>query len=123
MHRTRLSLFYLAGYLITGGALLLFTPGFALKVFLSDGDYGDVLPRLAGMLLIGVAVLVVQIIRYRLETLYATTLVIRAFFCVCLLIFYRLNHDPLFLVLLAIVGLGLILTGLSYLSDRRRGPA
>ena len=119
MQRTRLSLFYLAGYLVTGGVLLLFTPSFALKVFLSDGDYGDVFPRVAGMLLTGIGILIVQIIRYRLETLYGTTLIVRGFFCVCLLAFYEMNHDPLFLVLLTIVGLGVILTGLSYLGDRR----
>lgn len=118
MQRTRLSLFYLAGYLITGGVLLLFAPKFALKLLLSHGDYGDVFPRLAGMLLTGLGILVVQIIRQRLETLYATTLVVRAFFCACLLIFYGMSHDSLFLVLLAIVGLGLLLSGFSYLSER-----
>ena len=123
MRRTRLSLFYLAGYLITGGVLLLAVPEFALQLFLSNGDYGEVFPRLAGMLLLGLGVLVIQIIRQRLEALYATTLIIRAFFCVCLLIFYGMSYDPLFLVLVAIVGLGLALTGLSYLDDRRHRAA
>jgi len=42
MIRTRLSLFYLAGYLIPAGLLLLFAPTFALRLLLSNGEYGDV---------------------------------------------------------------------------------
>ena len=47
MIRTRLSLFYLAGYLIPAGLLLLFAPTFALRLLLSNGEYGDVFPRMA----------------------------------------------------------------------------
>jgi uncharacterized protein YjeT (DUF2065 family) len=96
MIRTRLSLFYLAGYLIPAGLLLLFAPTFALRLLLSNGEYGDVFPRMAGMLLIGIGVLVVQIIRLRLEMLYTTTLVIRTFFCACFIVFYVISQDPIF---------------------------
>lgn len=37
----------------------------------------------------------------------------------CLTAFYLMTYDPLFLVLLAIVGLGFILTGLSYYADMK----
>ena len=119
MKKTRLSLFYLAGYLIPAGLLLLFAPQFSTKLLFSNGEYGDVFPRLAGMLLIGIGILVIQIIRFRLEVLYTTTLAIRVFFCVCFVGFYAISQDPFFLVLLAIVAFGLILTGTSYLLDRR----
>jgi len=122
MTRTRLSLFYLAGYLIPAGLLLLFAPTFSIKLLLSNGEYGDVFPRLAGMLLIGIGILVVQIIRLRLDILYTTTLAIRLFFCVCLIVFYFISKDPFFLVLLAIVAFGLILTGLSYFMDKQSKP-
>jgi hypothetical protein len=123
MKKTRFSLFYLAGYLIPAGLLLLVAPTFSTKLLLSNGDYGDVFPRLAGMLLIGLGVLVVQIIRFRLDMLYTTTLAIRLFFCVCFVIFYLMSQDPFFLVLLAIVAFGLILTGASYLLDKQSKSA
>lgn len=123
MKRTRFSLFYLAGYLIPSGLLLLFAPRFSLKLLFSNGEYGDVLPRLVGVLLIGLGILIVQIIRLRLDMLYTTVIGVRVFFCICFLVFYFLSQDPLFLVLLAVVGFGLVLTTLSYLLDRQNKPA
>src|SRR6185436_3783690 len=113
MNKTRFSLFYLAGYLIPAGLLLLFAPTFSTRLLLSNGDYGEVFPRMAGMLLIGLGTLVVQIIRHHLDMLYTTTLAIRLFFCVCFVIFYLMSQDPFFLVLLVIVAFGLVLTGSS----------
>lgn len=63
--------------------------------------------------------IVVQIIRHRLEMLYLTTLFVRAFIVLSLSGLYVYSRDPLFLVLIALVGLGMILTGTSYLFDRR----
>ena len=123
MKKTRFSLFYLAGYLIPAGLLLLLAPTFSTRLLLSNGNYGDVFPRLAGMLLIGIGVLVVQIIRFHLDMLYTTTLAIRLFFCVCFIVFYLMSSDPFFLVLLVIVAFGLVLTGTSYLRDRRSKSA
>jgi uncharacterized protein YjeT (DUF2065 family) len=119
MKRTRLSLFYLAGYLIPAGLFLLFAPTFTLRLLLSNGDYGDVFPRMGGVLLIGIGVIVVQMIRLRLEALYSITLVIRPFFCVCFIVFYFMSHDPFFLVLTAIVALRVIWTGFSYVMDKQ----
>ena len=118
MKKTRFSLFYLAGYLIPAGLLLLIAPTFSTRLLLSNGNYGDVFPRLAGMLLIGIGVLVVQIIRFHLDMLYTTI-----FFCACFIVFYLMSRDPFFLVLLAIVAFGLVLTGTSYLLDRRSKSA
>ena len=123
MKKTRFSLFYLAGYLIPAGLLLLVAPTFSTRLLLSNGDYGNVFPRLAGMLLIGLGILVVQIIRFHLDMLYTTTLAIRLFFCVCFIIFYLMSQDPFFLMLLAIVAFGLILTGTSYLLDKQSRSA
>ena len=123
MTRTRFSLFYLAGYLIPAGLLLLLAPTFSTRLLLSNGDYGNVFPRLAGMLLIGLGILVVQIIRLRLDQLYTTTVAIRLFFVVCLVVFYAMSQDPFFLVLVAIVGLGLIFTGISFYLDRQSHAA
>ena len=119
MNRTRLSLFYLAGYLWFAGLALLLVPTFALKLLLSNGDYDDFFPRLAGMLLIGLAILVTQIIRHRIEVLYPTTLVVRLFFLVVFAYLFLSSDDPFFLVVFGIVLLGVVLTGYSYLTERR----
>ena len=124
MRRTRLSLFYLAGYLLPTGLLLLVAPRTTLRLLLSNGDYGsDVFVRVAGLLLLAVGFIVVQIIRYRAEVLYPTTLMVRAVFLIGFLGFYLYTRDPLFLVILGVVGLGFILTGTSYWLDRRERQA
>ena len=119
MNRTRLSLFYLAGYLTFAGLALLLVPTFALQLLFSNGDYGEVFPRLAGMLLLGLAILIVQIIRHRLEVLYPTTLVVRLFFLVVVAYLFLSSSDPFFLVIFGIILLGVVLTGYSYLTERR----
>lgn len=119
MKRTRLSLFYLVGYLIPSGVMLLIAPRFALKLLLSNSDYGDVFPRAAGMLAVGLGIMIVQMMRLHLSLLYSTTLIVRSFFFVCLLSFYMLNHDPFFLVLLVILSIGIVLTTTSYILDKK----
>ena len=49
MKRTHFSLYYLIGYAIPSGLLLLIAPQVAFRLLLSNGAYGDVLPRLLGM--------------------------------------------------------------------------
>jgi thiol:disulfide interchange protein len=118
VNRTRLSLYYLAGYLTFAGLALLLVPTFALQLLLSNGDYGEVFPRLAGMLLVGLAILITQIIRHRVEVLYPTTQVVRLFFLIVFAYLYLISSDPFFLVVFGIVALGVILTGYSYLTER-----
>ncbi len=118
MKRTRISLYYLCTYLLVGGFVLLFFPAGGLKLLLATGDYGDVFPRVAGMLLAGLGMVVVAIITTRSEVLYPATLIVRTFFLACSAAFYWMTHDPLFLVLLGIVGFGFVLALTSYLLDR-----
>ena len=120
MDKTRLSLFYLVSYLTFGGIGLLVAPRFAAALLGSTGDYPEVLLRAIGMFLLGLAMIVAQIIRKRIDALYPTTLLVRAFFCVCLVVFYGMSRDPLFLVLFGIVALGFVITGTSYLRESRR---
>jgi hypothetical protein len=94
-------------YLFAAGIFLLFAPRLAMQLLFSTGDYGAILPRLAGLLLIGIA-------------LYATTLAVRAVFCAGFIALHLLSRDPLFLVLLAVVRLGVLATSASYIVDRRR---
>ncbi len=119
--RTRLSLFYLATYLPIAGLALLFVPDFATKLLLSNRTYDDIFPRLAGALLLALGALVIQIVRYRIEVLYAWTLVIRIGLMIVLAALSALSSDPFFVVIFIVVAVGVVLTGWSYYSEWRRG--
>ena len=119
MKRTHLSLYYLAGYLVPAGLLLLFVPEVATKLLLSNATYDYAPFRLVGVLLLVIGILIIQIIRYRLEMLYPTTLLARALISLTLAYLFLSTGDPFFLVILVIVLVGVILTGASYLADRR----
>jgi hypothetical protein len=123
MRRTHLSLYYLAGYLVVAGVALIATGQLAMRLLLSNGEYGDALPRLLGVVLLALGILIAQIIRHRLEVLYSTTLVVRGLILTVLAGLFVATRDPFFLVLIGIVGLGVLLTGASYLLDRRGSSA
>jgi len=120
MSKMRLSLVYLAAYLLVIGIGLLFAPRWTLALLQSNADYGDVFPRLAGMLMSGLGITVVGMIRGNTAALYPATLAIRVYFGVCLAVFYAISADPVFLVVLGIVALGFVLTLSGYLADRRQ---
>jgi uncharacterized protein YjeT (DUF2065 family) len=119
MPRTRLSLFYLIGYLVFSGLALLLAPQLTLKLLFSNGSYGDVMPRLVGMFVLTLGVLAAQIVRHRIEALYTTLLAVRAGILVVLLGLFLYSGDPLFITLMVVVGLGVLLTGTSYWLDRQ----
>ena len=119
MKKTRLSLFYLAYYLVIIGTGLLLAPRPTLEVLQSGADYGDVFPRVAGMLMSGLGLTVVRMIRENSYELYPAAITVCLYFIACILAFYAMTFDRLFLVLLAIVGFGLILTSGAFLLDWR----
>ena len=119
MHKTRLSLLYLGSYLVLIGLGLLFAPDSTLRLLQSNAEYGDVFPRVAGMLMSGLGFSVFGIFRAGVPKLYPATIIIRMYFLACLAAFYWMTTDPLFLVLILIVGIGLVLTLSAHLLDRR----
>jgi hypothetical protein len=119
MGKTRLSLLYLGSYLVLIGLGLLFAPAGTLRLLQSNAEYGDVFPRVAGMLMSGLGFSVFGIIRAGVPQLYPATIIIRLYFLACLAVFYWMTTDPLFLVLIVIVGIGLVLTLSTHLLDRR----
>ncbi len=120
VRRTNLSLFYVAAYLVGAGTALMFVPSLALKLLFSNGNYGDVMPRLLGVVLLALGLIIVQIIRHRVEALYTTTLGVRVIIVAVLVALFIYSKDPLFISLTVVVGIGMILTGTSYLLDRRQ---
>jgi hypothetical protein len=119
MRRTNLSLYYLVGYLIPAGLLLMFIPQTALDLLFSNGTYNVTPFRLVGVLLTVIGILIIQIIRFRLDVLYTTTIVVRIFISTGLMILFLTTGDPFFLVIFFVVAFGLVLTSISYLLDRR----
>ena len=123
MNRTRLSLFYLAGYLFPTGLGLLFAPQFFLKLLLSDQQYSDAFPQFSGMLLIGLGIVVVTVILYGNALWYRMTLILRMVLWIGIFGIYLQSRDPFFIVVLGVVGFGILLTGSFYLADKRQIPA
>jgi uncharacterized membrane protein YoaK (UPF0700 family) len=109
--------------LLGAGIALILAPSIALKLLFASGQYGDVLPRLLRVVLLALGIVIVQIIRHQLEVLYPTTLIVRALIVAVLIGLFIYSHDPLFIALLVVVGFGMILTGSSFLLDRRAAAA
>lgn len=123
MKLSQLSLYYLVGYLYFGGLGLVAAPELALRLLFSVGSYGDVMPRLTGMLMLALGTLVLQVIRHQIHSLYRAAVFIRSGLCVGLIWLYVKSGDRLFLALFGIVALGVLLTVAGLVLDRRREPA
>src|SRR5712691_772455 len=123
MRRTRLTLYYLATYLIGAGIALILAPSLTLKLLFASGQYGDVLPRLLGVVLLALGIVIVQIIRHQVEVLYTTTLIVRTLIVAVLIGLFIYSRDPLFVSLVVVVGFGMILTSASYWRDQQSAAA
>jgi hypothetical protein len=104
----RLTLIYLAAYLLVGGLGLLLAPAFTLHLLLSNGAYGDIMPRMTGMFMVALGGAIFEFARARDYRYYLYTIVARSFIVVAMTALYFYARDPLFLVLDGIVLLGLL---------------
>jgi hypothetical protein len=104
----RLTLIYLASYLLGGGFGLLIVPELTLQLLLSNGAYGDVMPRLVGVFMIALGGAILQFVLARDYRFYRYTIVARIFIIGAMTALYLKSRDPLFLVLDAIVLVGLL---------------
>lgn len=123
MPKTHLSLYYLTTYLIASGLFLMIIPDFALKLLFSNGSYGDVMPRLVGLIAFALGVVVLQIVRHHVEVLYTTLLGVRVVLILVILGLYFYSHDPFFISLFFVVALGVVLTATGYYLDRQQKTA
>ena len=119
MSKTRLSLYYLVTYLSLTGVGLMFAPAPVMAMLMTTGEYGDVMPRFAGILMLALGLIVSQIIRFRVEPMYPITVLVRLLIWVFVLWLYLRSGDPFFAAVLGVVGLGILLTGGMYLAERR----
>ena len=104
----RLTFVYLASYLFVGGLGLLVVPELTLRLLLSNGRYGDVMPRLVGVFMLALGGAVLEFVRARDYRYYRYAIIARIFIVVSLSALYFKARDPLFLVLDAIVLVGLL---------------
>lgn len=125
MTKTRLSLLYVVLYLSTTGLALLVAPMESLQLLGSTGHYEPVMTRSLGTFMVALSVIVLQIVRHKVDVLYPTTIGVRVFFLSAFAFLYVQTRDPLFIVILGVVGFGFVLTSLAFLADRRaaRAPA
>jgi hypothetical protein len=104
----RLTLIYLAASLLIGGCGLLVAPVLALRLLLSNGAYGDIMPRVVGLFMFVLGGVIVQFVRARDYRYYLYSIVARSFIVVVMTALYFKARDPLSLVLDAIVLIGLL---------------
>jgi uncharacterized protein YjeT (DUF2065 family) len=104
----RLTLIYLSTYLLLGGLGLLLFPELTLGLMQSNGAYGDIMPRVVGMFMLALGGVIFQFLRTQDYRYYLYTIFARAFIVLVLTTLYFRSHDPLFLVLDAIVLVGLL---------------
>lgn len=94
----------------------------------SVADYGDVMPRWVAMLSLALGALILQVLRHRLSMMYPLGFFMPAAMAVGFVGLYVQSRDPLFLSILAVVGIGVVFTGASLWHDRSahgsvgRGP-
>src|SRR5262245_41396223 len=104
----RLTFVYLASYLLVGGFGFLVAPELTLRLLLSNGGYGDVMPRLVGVFMLALGGVIFQFVRARDYRYYRYTIIARLFIVAAQTALYLMARDPLFLVLDAIVLVGLL---------------
>jgi uncharacterized protein YjeT (DUF2065 family) len=104
----KVTLIYLSSYLLAGGIGFAFVPDAALKIFMSTGDYGDIMPRMVGMFMIVLGFLITQFIKNKDYKYYLPTIIARTFIVIFLSALYFQTSDPLFIIVNIIVLIGLI---------------
>ena len=117
----KVTLSYVAGYLLIGGLGLAFLPAVTLNLLQSNGQYGDVMPRVVGVLMIGLGGLIAQFVYYGDYKYYPYTVYVRTFFVLFFFALYFRSTDPLFLVLNVIVLIGLLPSIYTLIGERRSG--
>ncbi len=102
------TLFYVSAYLLVGGLGLAVAPAEILDLFQSNGDYGDTMPRVAGILMVGLSGLIALLAYNEDYKYYPYSLFVRTLFVLFFFFLYFRSDDPFFLVLNVIILIGLV---------------
>ena len=116
----RIAFIYLISYLAVAALGFGLLPELTLKLFLSNGDYGVIMPRLVGAMMGVLSFILFMIYRmgdwkkYSPFTMMARTPLVLFIFYI-----YYLSNDPMFLIINAIVLVGLLTTAAGTILQRR----
>ena len=114
----KLTLIYLASYLLIGGIGFAFIPELVLKMFMSTGEYGDIMPRVVGMFMIVLGFLITLFIKNEDYKYYLPTIIARSFIVIFLSALYFNTNDTLFIILNIIVLVGLLPSIYIFIKDK-----
>ncbi len=114
----KITLIYLASYLFIGGIGFGFIPEMVLKIFMSTGIYGDIMPRVVGMFMIVIGFLITLFIKNEDYKYYLPTIIARSFIVIFLGALYFKTNDPLFIILDIIVLIGLLPSIYIFIKDK-----
>ena len=109
---------YLASYLIIGGIGFAFIPELTLKIFFSNGEYGDIMPRVAGMFMVALGGLIATMTINQDFRYYVYSVYIRTAMTAFILWLFYVSKDPLFITIIIIVLIGLLPSWYTYLTKR-----
>lgn len=108
MNARQLTITYLATYLSVGGIALAIAPEIALGLLQSNGDYGDIMPRMVGLFMVVLGLLFFVILRHQDWKYYPLAIYARIGIVVFLSILFTATNDPFFLIINVIVLIGLL---------------
>ncbi len=118
MKAKKITLTYLVTYLAIGGVGFTLFPNQVLDLFLSNGDYGDIMPRMTGMFMCALSFLIFRIIRNEDWHYYAATIYVRSTLVLILSWLFYKSSDPMLLIVMGIVLIGLIPSIVIHLKSR-----
>ena len=108
MKAKKVTLTYITTYLAIGGIGFSLFPSQTLELFFSNGDYGDVMPRITGMFMCALSFFIFRILRNEDWKYYSATIYVRSGIVLFLFWVYYKASDPMLLVVNTIVLVGLI---------------
>lgn len=119
MRRTRGSLYFAAGYLYFGGAGFLLVPSVMLDILFAEGIYSHTTLRLAGALMLSLAILLTGIIENSLEVFYTRVIAAETPAIACLAYLYWNSLDRMWLIAFLVTFAGWLYSLLTLFLDRR----
>ncbi|MDH3655144.1 MAG: hypothetical protein OEN21_12805 [Myxococcales bacterium] len=109
----RIAFIYLFSYLAVAAIGFGLAPTLTLKLFLSNGDYGEILPRLLGAMMGVLSFLLFMIYRQGDWPKYSPfTMMARTPLVLFIFYLFYVSRDPMFLIINAIVLVGLVTTAI-----------
>ncbi len=116
----RIAFIYLISYLGVAALGFGLFPALTLKLFLSSGDYGVIMPRLVGAMMGVLSFILFAIYRMGDWKKYSPfTMMARTPLVIFIFYIYYLSGDPMFLIINAIVLVGLLTTAAGTVLQRR----